>query len=77
MVVKFRSHHEIVIYPARPGESGTIVTRRLKTPLRTVQKIIKRWKDEENPSVKPKSGLPHSVNERRIRELTEKKDLLQ
>lgn len=65
-------HYETIVCFARSGKSGAIIARRPETPLWTVQKIIKRFKDKENSIAKPESGCPRSVSTRRVCQLTKK-----
>lgn len=67
------AHREAIVLLARNGNSATTIGRQLNVNTRTVQRIMKRWREEGNVDVKRKTGRPRSVNTRRLRGIIKKK----
>ena len=66
-------HREAIARLAQNGEKASSISRRMKIPLRTVQRIVKQWKSTGNVTPKTSSGRPRSVNTRRVRGIIKKR----
>ncbi|KIH42797.1 hypothetical protein ANCDUO_27214, partial [Ancylostoma duodenale] len=54
---------------AESGKKSSAVVSRLGIPLRSVQKVVKQWKEEGHVQPKPRSGRKRTVNIRRMRRI--------
>ncbi|EPB67367.1 hypothetical protein ANCCEY_13544, partial [Ancylostoma ceylanicum] len=52
---------------AENGMKNTAISSKLGVPLRTVQKIVKQWREKEHVQPRAGSGRKRTVNTRRMR----------
>ena len=62
-------HREAIAMLLKAGESKAAISRKLKTNIRTVQRLAKQLQEKGNVKEKPKKGRPRSVNTPNIRKL--------
>ncbi|XGW29564.1 hypothetical protein V3C99_008974 [Haemonchus contortus] len=58
---------------ASGGMKNTAIASKLGIPLRTVQKIVKQWKEEGHVRTKPGRARKRTANTRRMRSIIKKR----
>ncbi|EYC26466.1 hypothetical protein Y032_0010g1170 [Ancylostoma ceylanicum] len=48
---------DVIARLAESGMKNSAISPKLRVPLRTVQKVVKQWKEEGHVQPKPRSGL--------------------
>ncbi|EPB66585.1 hypothetical protein ANCCEY_14327 [Ancylostoma ceylanicum] len=56
-MTKVCPYRDVIARLAKSGKKNSAISSKLGVPLRTVQKVVKQWKEEGHVQRKPRSGL--------------------